>query len=193
MNKGTQTKNFILKKAREVFCVKGYYSVTMKDLCEATGLSRGGLYRHYSSTKEIFLDILTMHKEDSEKQLDQAIASKMPAPALLEAFLREQRREIFARENQITFAVYEFSMHEPDSRELFNTRFEEGIRILTKLLNYGLAEKSLSVSSPSISAKHVILTLEGMKMTRTVTNMQEDEVNEQLAFIRVLLGGNNYE
>lgn len=30
----------------------------MKDICEATGLSRGGLYIHYGSTQQIFSDIV---------------------------------------------------------------------------------------------------------------------------------------
>ena len=36
----------------------GFKQVTMKDICEATQLSRGGLYSHFSSTGEVFKALL---------------------------------------------------------------------------------------------------------------------------------------
>ncbi len=40
--KGDITKAAILKAALILFVHKGFKNVTMKDICEATGLSRGG-------------------------------------------------------------------------------------------------------------------------------------------------------
>ena len=58
MNKrGKATKGMIKEKACLMFAEKGFKEVTMKDICEITGLSRGGLYCHYSSTSEIFKEI----------------------------------------------------------------------------------------------------------------------------------------
>lgn len=48
--KGEKTKQDIREKAYQLFAEKGFKAVTMKDICELTGLSRGGLYRHYEST-----------------------------------------------------------------------------------------------------------------------------------------------
>lgn len=58
--KGDKTKELICSEAYKLFAEKGFKEVTMKDICEKTGLSRGGLYRHYSSTEEIFLISLTL-------------------------------------------------------------------------------------------------------------------------------------
>lgn len=52
--KGNKTKQHIKNKAKRLFAQNGYKTVTMKDICEATGLSRGGLCRHYDSTDQIF-------------------------------------------------------------------------------------------------------------------------------------------
>lgn len=46
-NKGEETKKMIKEKACSLFARKGFKNVTMKDICIETGLSRGGLYRHY--------------------------------------------------------------------------------------------------------------------------------------------------
>lgn len=52
--KGTETKEAILRQAYQLFAEKGFKAVTMTDICEKTGLSRGGLYRYYSGTGQIF-------------------------------------------------------------------------------------------------------------------------------------------
>ena len=52
--KGDKTKQDIREKAYQLFAEKGFKDVTMKDICELTGLSRGGLYRHYESTGQIY-------------------------------------------------------------------------------------------------------------------------------------------
>ena len=41
--KGEKTKQDIREKAYQLFAEKGFKDVTMKDICELTGLSRGGL------------------------------------------------------------------------------------------------------------------------------------------------------
>ena len=56
--KGDQTRQLICMEALKLFTKRGYKDVTMKDICEKTGLSRGGLYRHYESTEQIFLEIV---------------------------------------------------------------------------------------------------------------------------------------
>jgi len=58
-NKGTKTKEKIRKQAYRLFAEKGFKAVTMTDICEQTGLSRGGLYRYYSGTDQIFSEILS--------------------------------------------------------------------------------------------------------------------------------------
>ncbi len=42
--KSAQKKKYIVETARGVFTEKGYKNVTMKDIVEACGISRGGLY-----------------------------------------------------------------------------------------------------------------------------------------------------
>lgn len=47
---------------------KGFTAVTMSDLCDASGLSRGGLYRHFSSTKDVFVALRTSDKDNWEDE-----------------------------------------------------------------------------------------------------------------------------
>ena len=56
--RSVQKKQLILEKAKEVFVEKGFRNVTMKDIVDACEISRGGLYLYFSSTEEIFREVL---------------------------------------------------------------------------------------------------------------------------------------
>ena len=52
--KGTRTRQNIIEKSLQLFCVKGYYNTSINDILEATGLTKGGLYGHFSSKVDIW-------------------------------------------------------------------------------------------------------------------------------------------
>src|SRR5260370_15445997 len=49
MGKGEQTRQEIIRKAAPIFNQKGYDGAALSDLMRATGLEKGGIYRHFSS------------------------------------------------------------------------------------------------------------------------------------------------
>jgi len=52
--KGTRTRQNIIEKSLQLFCVKGYYNTSINNILEATGLTKGGLYGHFSSKEDIW-------------------------------------------------------------------------------------------------------------------------------------------
>src|SRR6266403_2747578 len=53
MTKGEQTRRQIVQKAAPLFNRKGYEGTSLSDLMDATGLQKGGIYRHFSSKEEL--------------------------------------------------------------------------------------------------------------------------------------------
>ena len=53
VTKGEQTKNDIVRKSAPLFNQKGYEGTSLSDLMEATGLQKGGIYRHFSGKEEL--------------------------------------------------------------------------------------------------------------------------------------------
>jgi TetR/AcrR family transcriptional repressor of nem operon len=53
MTKGEQTRRDIVKKAAPLFNQKGFEGTSLADLMQATGLQKGGIYRHFSGKKEL--------------------------------------------------------------------------------------------------------------------------------------------
>lgn len=53
MRKGEQTRQEIIRKAAPIFNQRGYVGAALSDLMKATGLEKGGIYRHFSSKEAL--------------------------------------------------------------------------------------------------------------------------------------------
>jgi TetR/AcrR family transcriptional repressor of nem operon len=53
MRKGEQTRQEIIRKAAPIFNQQGYDGAALSDLMKATGLEKGGIYRHFSSKQTL--------------------------------------------------------------------------------------------------------------------------------------------
>lgn len=56
VRKGELTRQHIIAKAAPVFNQRGFAGCSMSDLMEATGLEKGGLYRHFASKEELAVE-----------------------------------------------------------------------------------------------------------------------------------------
>src|SRR6266403_1087816 len=53
MRKGEQTRREIIRKAAPIFNRRGYDGAALSDLMRATGLEKGGIYRHFESKEQL--------------------------------------------------------------------------------------------------------------------------------------------
>jgi len=54
--KGMQTRQRIVELAAPVFNRQGYVGASMRDLVDATGLEKGGIYNHFGSKEQLALE-----------------------------------------------------------------------------------------------------------------------------------------
>ena len=53
MRKGERTRQEIIRKAATIFNEKGYDGAALSDLMRATGLEKGGIYRHFDGKEQL--------------------------------------------------------------------------------------------------------------------------------------------
>jgi TetR/AcrR family transcriptional repressor of nem operon len=53
MRKGERTRQEIIRKAAPIFNQRGYDGAALSDLMKATGLEKGGIYRHFDSKEQL--------------------------------------------------------------------------------------------------------------------------------------------
>ena len=132
--KGIKTKEKIRRQAYLLFAEKGFKAVTMTDICEKTGLSRGGLYRYYSGTEQIFSEILS-----EEYVIADRIERKENAKIILEDMLEAVKSEIMERELSLSLAIYEYA--NLGNEDFFTRVHDRAKKRWISLLDYGIETK----------------------------------------------------
>lgn len=182
--KSVQKKKYILDTARKVFVEKGYKNVTMKDIVEACGISRGGLYLYFDSTEQILLEILQMEAEETDDIFTDNITEGDTAADILTLFLKEQKKELLQK-NTLTVAIYEyfFEKRTTDKNPMLRKQFDAGVRVLEKLIEMGIASGEFYCENPKGAASNIMYVLEGMKINAQTFGITEKKVDEQLLYI----------
>lgn len=138
--KGNKTKQFIKEQAKVLFATKGFKSVTMKDICEATDLSRGGLYRHYHSTEQIFSEIISEFLDIQNDLFSDSIEKGIPATDILNEILNRYKCEMVDSKASLSMAIYEyFSSREIEKdKNVLSKRYILSYDSWNKLIQYGI-------------------------------------------------------
>lgn len=185
--KGENTKAFIKHRAKDLFSDKGYAGVTMKDICDACNLSRGGLYRHYGSTKEIMLEILTDDKNEKKALLERSFREGVPAVKLLDSFFDMIKADIFGGENRFYFVIHEFAFVESDQDDYMNDRFRAAVEILSMLLDYGKKTSEFKDFDSEEVATHIVFFVDSIVTSSVSLRLSGDLIDKQLNIIKEMV------
>lgn len=174
--KGEKTKQDIREKAYRLFAEKGFKEVTMKDICVLTGLSRGGLYRHYESTEQIFLEIVNAFTDKQKSEVYAKIEQHIPATAILEELLSKYASEMIDHENSISLAIYEFYSNPAISKEdnSVKKQYEISKSTWVELINYGIATKEFNRVNPESVFHVIVFAYQGVRMYSKLMKMDQD-------------------
>ncbi len=184
--KTEQKREYILKQAREVFARKGFRDVTMKDIVEACEISRGGLYLYFGSTEEIFREILLSEMDTDGEDVTENLTKDSTMADILMLFLKEQKKIILKKKQDITIATYEYMFaHKPErkSNNVVRSQFETGIMVLTKILEEGIRREEFYCENPKAEATNIMYVLEGMKICAKTFGLSESKVDQELLYL----------
>ncbi|HEX2622434.1 MAG TPA: TetR/AcrR family transcriptional regulator [Phototrophicaceae bacterium] len=87
MTKGDETRQMILLRAAEVFNRKGYSGASMADIMQATGLEKGGIYRHFASKDDLALEAFDFAVDMVRQEFQHALKDKRDAMDRLRAIV----------------------------------------------------------------------------------------------------------
>lgn len=174
--KGDKTKQEIRDKAYQLFAEKGFKEVTMKDICERTGLSRGGLYRHYESTEQIFLEIVNAFSDQQKNDVCEKIEKRVPATVILEELLTKYEKELGDRESSFSLAICEYYSNPAVSKEdnSVKRQYEISKFIWTALINYGMSTKEFNRVVPESVFHILVFAYQGVRMYSRLMEMNRN-------------------
>ncbi len=167
MNKrGHKTRTHIKTCAAALFAEKGFKQVTMKDICEAAHISRGGLYCHYESTRQIFQELIDDMTGRQDDDIDRQISQNQPAAAILDHILDIYRREMPDSRSSLSMAIFEyFSL--PDIAGRPNALYQQYLLSYAawrKLIQYGIDRQEFYEVDIDAVFDLIIFSYQGVRM-----------------------------
>ena len=110
------TKERILETALELFAQSGYLGTSMSDIAKELGITKGALYKHYTSKQEILDSIAErMNKMDYERAEEYEMPETEP-DGFAEAYLQTPIEKI---------RTYSMAQFDHWTKELFSSNFRK--------------------------------------------------------------------
>jgi len=187
-DKANRKREYILEKAAAVFAEKGFKNVTMKDIVSACKISRGGVYLYFKSTSEIFQSVLEARAKE-DRSLDSSDLSFSARECMIR-FLSAQKRELMNPAESLIVATYEYLFEQGQgmNRVEAQRKFDRAVGQLAELIQQGVAEGNFS-AEPLVTARSIVLLLEGLRISCTVLDFDGAFLDGQIAQILAMLKG----
>jgi AcrR family transcriptional regulator len=196
INKKSDAKrSLILERAKQVFVRKGFAAVTMKDIIEECGISRGGLYLYFQSVDEIFMQVIDTHNRSKLKEAKRFISGETSFAQLLNEYMEKQKKRLLNLNNSLLIAMYEYRFANRDDyhKAFFHTLYVNTKNVIVSILEYGKSRGEIAPHDPQSLAAAVVLHIEGISMLAVAAGVTEDFIDNQIQFIKdMILRGNVY-
>lgn len=187
--KGECTKEHIKKEAYLLFAQKGFKEVTMKDICEATGLSRGGLYGHYESTDQIFSEIIASFLTVQDNELKEKMEKNISAVCILNELLEKYRLEMLDTENSLSLAIYEYfsGKDSSDSENVLMKQYTASFHSWESLLNYGISRGEFQAIDIHNIFDLILFSYQGVRMYSRLMKIGDDIPKRMIEQIKKMI------
>jgi len=167
MHKGEITRQRIIERAAPIFNERGYAGCSMHDVMEATGLEKGGLYRHFSTKEELAAEAFRYSLAKVAKLRTEDLDRSQGSVHLLRAFIArfvEKTSPVRGGCPLLNTAV-DADDGNRVLRELAREAFKDWRERLAKVVTEGIRNGEIRASAnPRQIANTIIATLEGALM-----------------------------
>ena len=185
--KRERTRETIIETSYDLFAAKGFKQVTMKDVCEVTGMSRGGLYSHFPGTAELFEAVLEKITEESAADFQKDIKKGTPAAEILDKALNSMEQEMKHPEDSLSLAIFEYAETvDSDLMERLNRSAEGKWK---KLIRYGIKRGEFPDADVSETVNVILYSYQGARMWSRIIAMKPKTIRSITGHIRKLLTG----
>ncbi|MDR1358487.1 MAG: TetR/AcrR family transcriptional regulator [Coriobacteriales bacterium] len=184
-----QKEEAILEGARTVFCQKGYLEVTMKDIIDECGISRGGIYLYFDSVDEVFMAAAKRRMKRKYEDILAAAETDMPFFELFDAYTANEKARLLNMETSMLRSIYEyfFTHDAPEDRAFRQSQLSYVRDTINEILQLGARQGVLQGDNLDLLAESFMLITEGLSVLVLMGGASEAQVDRQFALMRSLL------
>lgn len=185
--KGDKTKQFIKQQAKVLFADKGFKNVTMKDICEVTELSRGGLYRHYNSTEQIFSEIVSEFLDMQNDLFSESINKGLSAVEILNEILNRYKSEMTDTQGSLSMAIYEYFSNRENEENVLSKQYNLSYNSWSKLIQYGISRGEFKQVDINGVFDIILFAYQGIRMYSQLMPIPNEAPERIIEQIKLLL------
>ena len=188
-DKSLKKRNLILDCAEKVFSQKGFSVVTMKDIIEACNISRGGIYLYFSSTDEIFMEVIKSHHQTYLKKTQHNIDEVKDFQVIVETYFENLKQEMLNIKGSLKLAMVEFFItHKTDTESEFFISAMNGLKApISEILLLGKKQGKISYDNLSDAADLVFYWQIGLEEIMLSTNVPIESLYLQIDLMKKLI------
>ena len=188
-DKSLKKRNLILDCAEKVFSQKGFSVVTMKDIIEACNISRGGIYLYFSSTDEIFMEVIKSHHQTYLKKTQHNIDEVKDFQVIVETYFENLKQEMLNIKGSLKLAMVEFFItHKTDTESEFFISAMNGLKApISEILLLGKKQGKISYDNLSDAVDLVFYWQIGLEEIMLSTNVPMESLYSQIDLMKNMI------
>ena len=179
MKKAEITKSLIIRRAAELFNLKGYAGSSIADIMQATGLKKGGIYNHFKSKDEIALAAFDYAVSLVQKRAWSVVKTKKNAISRLQALLKNHLDYLEHPPLPGGCPIMNTAIESDDAYPLLRDRALAAMQswhdLVVRIISIGIEKGELSKTvDPEAVASFLISTIEGSIM---LSKLYQDDIH----------------
>ena len=159
-----KSKNRIMDAALQVFVSKGYSDTRMDDIVEMSGLSKGAIYHHYKSKKDLFISLIEHWENFSFPNIFDKDLDKITSADTLRAIVNDIVIT-FKKNKHVFLAELEFwslANHDEDVRLKTKSLYVKLLNLFKNIIKKGIDRGEFKNIDKNIGALSIMTSIQGV-------------------------------
>ncbi len=181
--------NAILDSARTVFCRKGFIGVTMKDIIDECGISRGGIYLYFSSVDDVYIAVMNRRLTRKFDNIRAAVKANIDFDELFKRYFEEHKQRLMHIESSLLRSMYEyfFTHKSGDDHKFQQSQMQKVKETISEILMLGVRQGKLKEGNIDSLAEHFMFEIEGLSVLALFGGLTEECMQRQFAVMESML------
>ena len=165
------TKEKLAVSAFELVASKGFQGVNLDMIAANAGVTKGSLYFHYKSKKELLLEACNYYYQNWMNQI--SVVNSMdtdPINRLRRFLLLVTEQCLFDEKNRLfTSEIFVCAYKDADFRKSWTDFYERVCLFCMELIEGAVANSTTNIASTRLNAEIILSTIEGIKQRAIFT------------------------
>jgi AcrR family transcriptional regulator len=157
-------KNQILDAALQIFVRKGYSDTRMDDIVVGSGMSKGAIYHHYSSKRDLFLELIDYWEIYCFPNILDKKYKNKTASGILREIVKDvtktfnEKKYVFLAELEI----WSLANHDDEVRQKTKLLYTNLLKLFSDIITLGIKKGEFKNINVNIAALSIMTSLQGV-------------------------------